>query len=45
MRHVLRPGFTVARRDDEHLQVGLDPAVVLPETAAVRRLMEYESTP
>lgn len=39
MRHVLRPGFTVARRDDGHLQVGLDEAVVLPETAEVRRLI------
>lgn len=39
MRHVLRPGFTVARRDDAHLQVGLGPAVVLPETAEVRRLV------
>lgn len=39
MRHVLRPGFTVARRDAEHLQVGLDQAVVLPETTEVRRLM------
>lgn len=39
MRHVLRPGFTVARRDAAHLQIGLDQAVVLPETADVRRLV------
>lgn len=41
-RPVLRPGVHVVRRDDRHLQVGLDPphAVVLPDVAPVRRLLE-----
>ena len=37
---VLRPGLQVFRRDDTHLQVGLDrPRVVLPDTDGVRRLL------
>ena len=39
LRHpMLRPGVRVTRRDDAHLQVGLDPAtaVVVPDTAEVR---------
>ena len=37
---VLRPGLQVFRRDDAHLQVGLDrPRVVLPDTDGVRRLL------
>ena len=37
-RLVLRPGARVVRRDDEHLQVGLDPPrrVILRATAAAR---------
>ncbi len=39
---VLRPGVHVVRRDDRHLQVGLEPpqAVVLPDDAPTRRLLE-----
>jgi hypothetical protein len=37
---VLRPGLRVYRRDDTHLQVGLDePRVVLPDSPGVRRLL------
>ncbi len=37
---VLRPGLQVFRRDDAHLQVGIDePRVVLPDTDGVRRLL------
>jgi hypothetical protein len=37
---VLRPGLHVFRRDDAHLQVGIDePRVVLPDTDGVRRLL------
>ena len=37
----LRPGLHVARRDDHHLQVGVDPPwrVVLPDHPDVRRLL------
>jgi hypothetical protein len=39
-RPVLRPGLRVYRRDDTHLQVGLDqPRVVLPDSPGVRRLL------
>jgi hypothetical protein len=39
-RQTLRPGTRVFRRDDDHLQVGLDdPRVVLPDTDGVRRLL------
>ncbi len=37
---MLRPGLRVYRRDDTHLQVGLDqPRVVLPDSPGVRRLL------
>lgn len=38
----LRPGFAPVRRDDRHLQLGLDPPAraVLPDTPEVRRLLE-----
>ena len=37
---VLRPGLHVFRRDDAHLQIGIDePRVVLPDTEGVRRLL------
>lgn len=38
---VLRPGLHVVRRDDRHLQVGVDPPwrVVLPDEPGVRRLL------
>jgi hypothetical protein len=41
-RPVLRPGLCVVRRDDRHLQVGLDPPhrVVVPDAPEVRRLLE-----
>ena len=41
-RPVLRPGVHVVRRDDRHLQVGVEPprAAVLPDTPATRRLLE-----
>jgi hypothetical protein len=37
----LRPGLHVVRRDDHHLQVGVDPPwrVVLPDEPGVRRLL------
>ena len=37
----LRPGLHVVRRDDRHLQVGVDPPwrVVLPDEPGVRRLL------
>lgn len=37
----LRPGYVAVRRDDTHLQVGIDPPrrAVLPDTADVRRLL------
>lgn len=39
-RPVLRPGLRVYRRDDAHLQVGIDqPRVVLPDTDGVRTLL------
>lgn len=40
-RPALRPGLPVARRDDGHLQVGVDPPLraVLPATPEVRRLL------
>jgi hypothetical protein len=39
-RPVLRPGLRVFRRDDTHLQVGIDePRVVLPDDDGVRRLL------
>ena len=39
-RPVLRPGLRVFRRDDAHLQVGIDqPRVVLPDTDGVRPLL------
>lgn len=39
---VLRPGLHVVRRDDRHLQVGVDPPwrVVLPDEPGVRRLLD-----
>ena len=41
LRPTLRPGLRVTRRDDDHLQVGLEPGrrVVLPARPAVRRLL------
>lgn len=38
----LRPGLVVARRDDRHLQVGLEPPhrVVLPDLPETRRLLD-----
>jgi len=41
-RPTLRPGLCVVRRDDRHLQVGLDPPhrVVVPDAPEVRRLLE-----
>ncbi|GAB6984037.1 hypothetical protein [Nocardioides pyridinolyticus] len=38
----LRPGLHVARRDDHHLQVGIDPPwrAVLPDHPDVRRLLD-----
>jgi hypothetical protein len=38
----LRPGLGVVRRDDRHLQVGLEPplCVVLPDDPDVRRLLD-----
>ncbi len=39
-RPVLRPGLQVFRRDDTHLQVGIDePRVVLRDTPGVRQLL------
>lgn len=39
-RPTLRPGLRVYRRDDRHLQVGIDrPRVVLPDSPGVRRLL------
>lgn len=40
-RYRLRPGYVVARRDDAHVQVGVDPPyrAVLPDTIEVRRLL------
>ena len=39
-RPVLRPGLQVFRRDDTHLQVGIEePRVVLPDDDGVRRLL------
>lgn len=42
MTRTLRPGLVVARRDDGHLQVGLDAPrrVVLPDTPQVRRVLD-----
>jgi AhpD family alkylhydroperoxidase len=39
--HQLRPGLHVVRRDDHHLQVGLDPPwrLVVPDEPDVRRLL------
>jgi hypothetical protein len=41
-RPALRPGLRVVRRDDRHLQVGIDPPlrVIVPDDAAVRRLLD-----
>jgi hypothetical protein len=41
-RPVLRPGLRVVRRDDRHLQIGIDPPlrVIVPDDAAVRRLLD-----
>ena len=41
MTWLLRPGVRLARRDADHLQLGIDPplAAVLPDTRAVRRLL------
>ena len=41
-RPTLRPGLCVVRRDDRHLQVGIDPPhrVVVPDAPEVRRLLE-----
>lgn len=41
-RPVLRPGLLVVRRDERHLQVGVDPPhrVVLPDEPDVRRLLD-----
>lgn len=38
----LRPGLVVARRDDRHLQLGLEPPhrVILPDVAEIRRLLD-----
>lgn len=40
-RYQLRAGYVVARRDDTHVQVGVDPPhrAVLPDTTDVRRLL------
>ena len=40
-RPVLRPGLRVVRRDDRHLQVGIDPPhrLVVPDSPDVRRLL------
>jgi hypothetical protein len=39
-RPVLRPGLSVYRRDDTHLQVGLDhPVLVLPDSDGIRGLL------
>jgi len=42
----LRAGFAPVRRDDRHLQLGLDPPhrAVLPDTPEVRRLLEALAT-
>jgi hypothetical protein len=41
-RPALRPGVPVVRRDDHHLQVGIDPpaALVVADTPVARRLLE-----
>lgn len=41
-RLTLRPGLRVVRRDERHLQIGIDPPlrVVVPDEPAVRRLLE-----
>jgi len=41
-RPALRPGLRVVRRDDRHLQVGIDPPlrVIVPDEAPVRRLLD-----
>lgn len=41
-RPVLHPGVPVVRRDDRHLQVGIDPprCVVLPDEPEVRRVLD-----
>lgn len=41
-RPVLRPGLRVVRRDDRHLQVGIDPPhrLVAPDEPDVRRVVE-----
>jgi len=41
-RPALRPGLRVVRRDDRHLQVGIDPPLraIVPDEAPVRRLLE-----
>jgi hypothetical protein len=42
MTWLLRPGAGLARRDDHHLQVGVDPphVAVLPDSDGVRRLLD-----
>lgn len=42
MTSLLRPGLHVVRRDDRHLQVGVDPPqrAVLPDRPDVRRLLD-----
>ncbi|HEY0890221.1 MAG TPA: hypothetical protein VGE38_11475 [Nocardioides sp.] len=46
-RPVLRPGWQAVRRDDAHLQVGLDEPLctVVPDTAEVRRLLAVLADP
>ena len=49
-RALLRPGVLVTRRDDGHLQVGLDPALAvitpdLPETRAFLRGLAQGTCP
>lgn len=41
-RPALRPGLRVVRRDDGHLQVGIDPPLraIVPDDVAVRRLLD-----
>lgn len=45
-RPALRPGLRVVRRDDGHLQVGIDPPLraIVPDEVPVRRLLEDLST-
>jgi hypothetical protein len=45
IRPALRPGLRVVRRDDRHLQIGIDPPlrVIVPDDAAVRLLLDHLS--